>query len=164
MASPTEAFMREGIERFPEAYRALRYFNQLVVEQIEEATRRKTVWKCGLKIDGRVAPDWRGREKDCWSSGVLAGTLGETAVRVDIGLWWSPPDTDGRPIVYLNPCSGIGLPEEYRPGNTAVACAKVGRHVRLYLPLTKDTDTEKAFSTLLEELDRALTNKNAPRE
>ncbi len=160
MGSTEAAFLREGIEKFPEAYRALHYFNQIMVEQVEAALRRLH-WGCGLSLNGKVAPELGGRELDCWSSGVLTGTLGETVVRLDIGLWWSAPGTDGRPIVYVNPCSGVSLPTAYTPTEPAITCAQIRQHVRLYLPLTKDSDVEKAFAALLDELDRALAKQGA---
>lgn len=95
-------FLREGLEKFPEAYRAVTEFTETLSTRLGEALLRAQL--DGFATSGRPVRGSGGNPREgCWVNAWLAGRVGDEPAKIEVGVWWAPESVAPvSPVLYLS--------------------------------------------------------------
>lgn len=122
MSDELSDFLRAGLEKFPEAYRAVQEFTEALEERLSERLAKASLGS--FKVTGKpIAGVGRDHREGCWIYAWIAGKVGTEAARVEVGLWWEAPEW-ASPVVYLRAMDG---PEWLRGLEEPTLSARISR-------------------------------------
>jgi hypothetical protein len=164
-----EGFLREGLERYPDAREAVETFEREVQDRLLRLLEEKDDWQNFNPKRGQ-----RGRGK-ALASGAWSGAGGRTIYAyqnseqesdgwIDLKLWWRSPRARDKVLIC---CGRWDLGYRMRQVDLAdpkapVVCGPIDQNkALLYTVLEANADFHEIGRLLLDEMDRALA-KPAP--
>lgn len=158
--SEMEAFLREGLKRYPEARHTVETFEEEIKERLTSLLTGKTDWlnfKPRPDDQPRAVSAKTGNGMDgCW---IWASRLAhDNDDTLSLGLWWGCPRADDL-ILYASywKAGGRELDIKLESPTPPVVCKPADTSKRrLFVHLKEGDDLAEMARLLLDDMDRAL--------
>jgi hypothetical protein len=102
MDEATRKFLADGVRHYAEAAETVGFFRDRVVEMLDRVLRE------GARSDAFEPAEKRGRTtadagaNQYWITVFTGGRVGGKDSRIEMGIWWNAPETNGACVAYAN--------------------------------------------------------------
>lgn len=161
MSDELRAFMKVGLERYPEAFAAVDRFQTEIQQVLSEVLVAREKWnaftptaKPSTNVGGRPG-------KGCWVYATQTGTMHGEKDMLEVGLWWNAPQGP-KLVAYANPWWGARDLEALRRATPAspVRVATLDGKARFFSEISMDEELGPQIDRLVDELTKFLAAPN----